>query len=593
MDPFSIVAGVVGVSGAAIRASSSLYELIESVRNAPAEISAVSKDAHAFNDVISSLEMTLSDSTVGSVLKDDENVIKAIKRLERPLANCLDIIEQVDAKLRSHLKPIAGGGWRVSNLDVKWYFTRGEVKDLVTRLESTKQTLDAALSTVVLVCTIRTAGRDRNSGPYPDIQRHRQRRPSDTDTDAGFALKRYAASIAAFSTSLSGAFDERMTTSETKTTEMTPSDSISTREGASPLVTQEPLLTVLERLQKEENQRAGLHDAARHGDDLILEIMLVEGTDVDIRAADGRTALHLIAENGNEAGAKILLDHGANVDAVSYTGGTSMERKFRGGRTPLHWAAEHRQMGIIRLLIEAGADLGIRNASGRSALQESIGENGDATSRMLIEAGAPLSMKDDEGWTALHQAAQDGRIEIVEILLDKGVDLEAIVTDQNIWNLEDTGRATPLLLAVIACRHLTVQYLISRGANIRAENVVGDQPIHIACRKGYLRLVKIFLDAGVDIETRESAHNETPLLKAASTGKTDVVMYLMEKGADTKAKTQHGRNALVHSQLHQRGRHEETVLAIKEWMQQHGQAEEVKHMLLPQYRNSPSPSIPT
>ena len=269
-----------------------------------------------------------------------------------------------------------------------------------------------------------------------------------------------------------------------------------------------------------------------------------------------------------------------------------MERKFGGGRTPLHWAAEYGQAGMARVLIEAGADINIQNASGRTALQEAIRDGADPTAKLLIDTGASLSLVDDENWTPLHQAAQDGRTEIVKILLEKGLDMEAVVTDQNIWEVLTTGRATPLILAVGASRIQTAQFLIFRGADIRAENILGEQPIHIASLRGLLPLVKQFLEEGVDIETRDSRYNETPLLKAASTGRTDVILYLLQKGADINAKTQRDRNALVHCQLHEKGRHPEAVLVIKKWMQEHGKAEEVKRMLLPEFQDSVSP-LPT
>ena len=436
------------------------------------------------------------------------------------------------------------------------------------------------------VCDLRSLGLDPNIAR--DKEAPRQRRSSDTDSS--FVLKRFLESVAPDSPTIEGAFSKGATISNFNSSEVTPSDSISTREAERPPVHQAFSTSALERLRKKENQRAGLHKAARDGDDLVLELMLEEGVDVDVRAADGRTALHLIAENGNEAGARILLDHGANVNAVSYSKGSNVERKFGGGRTPMHWAAEYGQLGMVKLLVEAGADLAIQNASGRTVLQEAIRDGGDPVAKYLMNAGAPLLLKDDEGWTALHQAAHDGRTEIVEILLDNELDLEAVVADQNIWGWKHFGRATPLILAVAGSRVQTTQYLMSRGANIRAENIAGDQPIHIACWCGSLPLVKILLDAGIDIEIRDSVHNETPLLKAASTGKTDVVLYLLQKGADSNAKTQFGRNALVHSQLHEKGQHGETVFAIKKWMLEHGQVEDVKDMLSPEYRDPPSPS---
>ena len=150
MDPLSLIAGVISVSGAAIAASSALFDLVDTVRNAPAEITAISRDTHAFLDIVSSLETSLRDPTITEGVVKNANIMNAVTKLKEPLDNCVRILAQVDAKLRSHLKPIAGGGWKVSTVDVKWYFVRTDVKELIFRFESTKQTLDTALGLVVL-----------------------------------------------------------------------------------------------------------------------------------------------------------------------------------------------------------------------------------------------------------------------------------------------------------------------------------------------------------------------------------------------------------------------------------------------------------
>ena len=57
-DPFSIIAGVVGVTAGAVKASQVLFQLVDDVRNAPQEVSAISRDAHAFYSIVYSLQMT-------------------------------------------------------------------------------------------------------------------------------------------------------------------------------------------------------------------------------------------------------------------------------------------------------------------------------------------------------------------------------------------------------------------------------------------------------------------------------------------------------------------------------------------------------
>jgi len=384
-------------------------------------------------------------------------------------------------------------------------------------------------------------------------------------------------SIAPHSQSFDRYFDKQMSLSGNASAELKPWDSISNNmtDPALPKETppKEVPPTALERLRMAEYLRAGLHKAAKDGDDLIVECMIEEGADVNIRAADGRTALHLAAEHGNEAAARILLEHGAHLNVQQSTEGDLLNKKFNGGRTPLHWAADMGHEGIVRLLIDHKADMGLQNATGRSALQEAI-QHHERVAKLLIDSGAPLFEIDDEDWTLLHQAAYKGRLEIIQVLISKGLDIEARTAGNTIEKLS-MANATPLLLTTNHSGNLPYcsSYLVDSGANITAENMSGDQSIHVACRRGYLPTVKVLLEAGADIEARDSVHNETPLLKAASMGKTDVISYLLHKGADITARNSRERDALMQAKMHEPGKHPEAVALLEKWYEGKRQAQ--------------------
>ena len=76
----------------------------------------------------------------------------------------------------------------------------------------------------------------------------------------------------------------------------------------------------------------------------------------------------------------------------------------------------------------------------------------------------------------------------------------------------------------------------------------GYTPLHFACNGsdvGYHKagLVIKLLDAQANLEARDPKGN-TPLLKAAATGITDVVEVLLARGADRHAETNRGKGAL-------------------------------------------------
>ena len=100
-----------------------------------------------------------------------------------------------------------------------------------------------------------------------------------------------------------------------------------------------------------------LHQAVKMKSIKVAEVLLTRGVPVDCRNAKGDTPLHRAAYFGDAKMAKLLLDHGADVDSLSNTDQS----------TPIFRAAERlRNIGAAILLLEHGAKLQVRNAAGTS-----------------------------------------------------------------------------------------------------------------------------------------------------------------------------------------------------------------------------------
>ncbi|KAA8577061.1 hypothetical protein EYC84_007071 [Monilinia fructicola] len=71
----------------------------------------------------------------------------------------------------------------------------------------------------------------------------------------------------------------------------------------------------------------------------------------------------------------------------------------------------------------------------------------------------------------------------------------------------------------------------------------GKTPLSLAAKWGNIKVIKLLLEAGADIEGGEE-DGQIPLLLAASFGRVDVVKLLLDCGADIKAKCPRGRTPL-------------------------------------------------
>jgi ankyrin repeat protein len=149
-----------------------------------------------------------------------------------------------------------------------------------------------------------------------------------------------------------------------------------------------------------------------------------------------------------------LVEHGAEVNARLAKGGPEFGKFTTTGATAFFLAARASDISLMRLLIELGADPGIANADNCSPLsaatgvgalgdgEESAGTEDEAleTVRALLDLGADMNAVDDNGETAMHGAAYQSRAKIVNLLAERGADI-------NVWHRKNKSGWTPLMIA--------------------------------------------------------------------------------------------------------------------------------------------------
>jgi ankyrin repeat protein len=104
---------------------------------------------------------------------------------------------------------------------------------------------------------------------------------------------------------------------------------------------------------------------------------------------------------------------------------------------------------------------------------------------------------------------------------------------------------TPLHLAAAFAEPETVKLLLERAADVHAwsQNPLKNQPLHACIALGQsLESVKLLIDAGADVNTAQTA-GYTPLHQAAAGGKKEVVLLLLERGANPNATSDEGKKA--------------------------------------------------
>lgn len=172
---------------------------------------------------------------------------------------------------------------------------------------------------------------------------------------------------------------------------------------------------------------------------------------------------------------------------------------------------------------------------------------------LLINRGANIEHRDKKGFTPLILAATAGHEKVVDILLKHAADLEA---------QSERTKDTPLSLACSGGRYEVVELLLSVGANKEHRNVSDYTPLSLAASGGYVNIIKLLLSNGAEINSRTGSKlGISPLMLAAMNGHTAAVKLLLDQGSDINAQIETNRNTALTLACFQ-GRHEVVSLLL-------------------------------
>jgi ankyrin repeat protein len=265
--------------------------------------------------------------------------------------------------------------------------------------------------------------------------------------------------------------------------------------------------------------------AARSGCTRCVRSLLAAGADIDKPTPEGMTPLMIAIDNQAYDTARLLLDEGANPHVWDWYGRTALYiaidmSTFRGRASHPTASSETSANDVARLLLEAGvnpnAQMNMHRPSrggniGRFAdellttgttplLRAAIG--GDVESaRLLLEHGALVDLPNVQGLTPLmaaaghtsgrnqrfdSQEAQARAIELIDLLLAAGADIDARLADGNALTAR-VGRQpnavteregqTALFGAVKFGWVNVVEHLLAKGADPNVKDKLGRAPL--------------------------------------------------------------------------------------------------------------------
>lgn len=180
--------------------------------------------------------------------------------------------------------------------------------------------------------------------------------------------------------------------------------------------------------------------------------LISHGSNVNQHTPQGATPLHYAARSGQITITLLLLQQGADPQAL-----------YQSEWTPLHFAAKGGHVDVAKLLLKYGTSVnGLERKI--TPLHIAVQEHHGRMASFLLAHGAMVEATFKEGWTALHIAAQNGDIDITRLLLDSGAPIDAT----------NAIGITPLHSAALSGHRKLAQYLLDRGATCS----IPTQPLH-------------------------------------------------------------------------------------------------------------------
>ncbi|XP_061574436.1 B-cell lymphoma 3 protein [Cololabis saira] len=184
----------------------------------------------------------------------------------------------------------------------------------------------------------------------------------------------------------------------------------------------------------------------------IVDILLRAGADPAALDRHGQTAFHLCCEYDHSECLSVLLS--------LCPSSTCLEIRNFEGLSPLHLAVMQGHEDLAKMLLDAGADINAMDIkSGLSPLMHAVESNNADMVRFLIESqnACDVNGQTYSGNTALHIACGRGQVDIVRLLLKSGADS----------SLKNYHNDTPVM---VAKNKKIADVLRGRASKIRAQD---------------------------------------------------------------------------------------------------------------------------
>ncbi|KAL3859689.1 hypothetical protein ACJMK2_009896 [Sinanodonta woodiana] len=287
-----------------------------------------------------------------------------------------------------------------------------------------------------------------------------------------------------------------------------------------------------------------LHLAARNGNKEVLKLLISHGAKVNAKNNLGQTPILLAcclqsvsnsmkSSNHDNSVPEILLKAGADPNVRSHM------RNWKPGPknveiTPLVMSCICNNVELCRSLIKYGANINLCDSTGQSPLFTALDNNARQIAWYFLNEVSEINvnLQNHLGMTCLHAVLkcfnEKDLNEVYELT-------KAIFKHGGVLSPDKKGE-TPFVAALDYENAGVLQAILEEtDINLRDFKIndqAGSSLLHVSARMGLIEISRILLAHGADIDalTHETGH--TPLFEALHNDQTEMVEFLIQNGCD-------------------------------------------------------------
>ncbi|KAF3912464.1 Ankyrin-3 [Dactylellina cionopaga] len=284
---------------------------------------------------------------------------------------------------------------------------------------------------------------------------------------------------------------------------------------------------------------APIHRATEYSAIEIIRLLIKRGASLSKQDSEGRTPLYLSIARGLPAMVKFYLNEAK----------CPVEDIGAGGMSPLYFALTLKtpDQGIIKTLLQHGANVEALSSEGGKPLHKAVSIGNEHIVQLLLDHNANPNGRNRDGKTPLHSAAMlkntDSRTDIVTLLLNRGADVKAV----------DGKDKTPLhysLATKLKANADVVRLFVDRGADPNAKDNEGNTPLSMAEKYGNQEIIDLLSNPLVETirtlslqETEQGTEEKQKYIDKSSKSQKEIGTDEQERQAQWKKERELKRQA--------------------------------------------------